>query len=97
MPENTPTTPQLVAAPDLVPLREGAEESKYSPASMYRFASEGRIQLVRRGNKTYIERDELERFKRDSVKPFVPGERIIANAGGHRQPRAQTTPKTKTG
>jgi hypothetical protein len=71
----------------LIPLALAGERSGYSKASMYRFASEGKIALVRRGGRTFVEGYELERFMREGVKPFRPGERVIGNAGGHRPPR----------
>jgi hypothetical protein len=76
------------AAPDptpyFIPLREAMRLVGYSAASGYRFAGLGLIQLTKSGTKTGVLSDELERFREENTRPFVPGETVIANAGGHR-------------
>jgi hypothetical protein len=76
-----------ISLPQLVPIAAAADACGTSKATLYRHASEGHIQLVKVGAKTFVEADELTRYRRASVRPFVPGERVVANAGGHRPPK----------
>jgi hypothetical protein len=86
---------QPALEPDFIPIDVAAAASGYSRTSMYRFAAEGRIQLLRRGGKTGVHPDELDRFRRDLTQPFVPGARVINNAGGHRAPPTESRKSRK--
>ena len=74
--------------PKLIPIRVAAQLSGYSTPSLYRFAGEGRLTLVKRGARTYVAEDELAGFIATQTKPFVPGENVIAGAGWHRRRRS---------
>jgi hypothetical protein len=79
------------------PLGLAAGMADCSKATLYRKAAEGRIRLIRRGARTYVEAGELARFLDAETMPFVPGERIIANAGGHRKPPNTAPPSRSPG
>jgi excisionase family DNA binding protein len=70
----------------VVPIADACTELGCSKPTIYRWAKEGRISLVRRAGRTYITPAELARFNEAETRDFVPGERVIANAGGHRKP-----------
>jgi hypothetical protein len=78
-----------------VPLDDAVEQTGYSKASLYRFARERRIALVKIGARTGVLEDELHRFLAASIKPFRPGERVIGNAGGRRQAAAAKKQRTR--
>ena len=78
--------------PKLIPIRMAGPLSGYSVPSLYRFASEGRLALVKRGQRTFVAEDELARFLAAETKPFVPGEKVVAYAGRHRAGRPEADP-----
>ena len=66
----------------LRPLGEAAQILGYSKASLYRFAAEGRIELLRIGDRTFVAEDEVDRFIADEARPFAPRSNVIAGGAG---------------
>lgn len=79
-----PQTAPLLNLRASYPLAAACAITDYSKPSLYRFASEGRLRLTRIGGRTYVDGAELVRFMAAQTRPFVPGERVIANAGRRR-------------
>jgi hypothetical protein len=84
--------PEEAAASDaalLIPLADAGARIGYSKASLYRFASEGLIELVRINDRTFVEPAELQRFVRDNAKPFRPGDAASTRAANKARRQAR--------
>ncbi len=66
---NPPTTSDLVARRVLYPIREAAWELGVHRTTLYQRYKEGRLQLLRDGGRTFVHKDELDRYVREEVHP----------------------------